>query len=287
MKLSVAIAVKNEELNIARCIDSVLNIADEIIVVDEYSTDNTQKILEKYNKVKIVKNKHKNNFHESKMKAISLCKYNWILQLDADEVVTEQLASEIKKILHLSQEEINNYKIDVKNKKLFIKHQKAVEKRDGAFDSKNKNVVAFFVPRKNMFIGKPLIHAGVYPDGVIRFFQKGKAYLPAKNVHEQFVVDGNVSWLNNDLEHYDSPTLKRYLDRANRYTNLLAKEYNEKQLSKSFLLLLYFFVVKFLFEFFKRYFRHLGFKDGIRGFLWSFYSAWQFPLAYSKYFVMK
>ena len=54
------------------------------------------------------------------------------------------------------------------------------------------------------FLGKPLIHAGVYPDGVIRLIKKGKAYLPAKSVHEQMVIDGEVAWLYSDLLHFDS-----------------------------------------------------------------------------------
>lgn len=287
MNLSVALAVKNEEENIARCLDSVKNLADEIVVVDEYSTDNTVKVLKKYKKVKIIKNRHENNFHESKMKAINNCHGEWVLQLDADEVVSKELASEILSVSKMSNKALAKRQISNKRINLFLKHQKAVENRDGKIGNSSENIVAFFIPRKNMFIGKPLIHAGVYPDGVIRFFKKGKAYLPAKNVHEQFVVDGKVSWLENDLLHYDSPTLKRYLDRANRYTTLLAKDYKAKHLSKNFYMIFYFFGFKFTFEFLKRYIRHSGYKDGVRGFLWCFYSAWQFPMAYSKYFVMK
>lgn len=288
MKLSVALAVKNEETNIEKCIKSVLNIADEIIVVDEFSTDETVKILKKFKKVKIYKNRHINNFHESKMKAIDKCNGDWILQLDADEVVTSNLAKEIKTVISMTNDQLINRSISSKKMKLFLKHQKSLEKRDGNFNTdQSKEVNAFFISRLNMFIGKPLVHAGVYPDGVIRLFKKNKAYLPMKNVHEQFVVQGQVLWLENSLEHYDSPTLYRYFERANRYTTLLSQEFKNKKIAKSYLMIFYFFVIKFPLEFLKRYIRHSGFKDGIRGFLWSFYSAWQFPLAYSKYFVLK
>ena len=87
MKLSIVLAVKNEEKNLGECLESVSKIANEIIIVDEYSTDNTVKIAEKFG-AKIYKNKHKKNFHESKELGLEKAKGEWILQLDADERVT-------------------------------------------------------------------------------------------------------------------------------------------------------------------------------------------------------
>ena len=138
-----------------------------------------------------------------------------------------------------------------------------------------------------MFLGKPLIHAGVYPDGVIRLIKNGKARLPAKSVHELMEIDGEVGWLFNDLEHHDSPTLKRYLDRMNRYTDLQAKEFETKKIpATNWNLFKYSFIVPSV-NFLKLYFRHKGILDGRQGFLWSVFSSLHFPITYFKYYQSK
>jgi glycosyltransferase involved in cell wall biosynthesis len=274
-KLSVVLATRNEETNIARCLESVRRLADEIIVVDENSTDKTREIAGDFD-AKIYLEPHHDNFHITKQKALEYATGDWILQLDADEVVTPELGKEIKEIL-------NNKRQTIKIPKLFFRHQKLIEKRDGPIGKKTGETVAFFVARLNYFLGKPLIHAGVYPDGVIRLIKKGKASFPQKSVHEQMVVDGKVGWLSNDLLHYDSPTLKRYLKRLNRYTDLHAEELLEKKVPPNALYFLLYTLYKPLYTFCNLYFRHLGFLDGVPGFLWSFFSALHFPIAYFKY----
>jgi hypothetical protein len=132
-------------------------------------------------------------------------------------------------------------------------------------------------------LGKPLTYAGVYPDGVIRLLKKGKARFPAESVHEQIEVDGRVAWLTNDLLHYDSPTLRRYLERLNRYTDLHAEELARKRAQRNLFYLFYYCVILSFFVFLKLYIRHKGFKDGIRGFLWSVFSASHYPISYFKY----
>ena len=114
-----------------------------------------------------------------------------------------------------------------------------------------------------MFLGNLLIHAGVYPDGVIRLVKNGNARFPQKSVHEQIELDGEVSWLSGNLLHYDLPTLKRYLSRLNRYTDLKARELRDNQVSKSLISFIMFTVYYPLSTFFKLYFRHLGFLDGV------------------------
>ena len=100
-------------------------------------------------------------------------------------------------------------------------------------------------------------------------------------------VDGKVAWLFSDLEHHDSPTLNRYVERANRYTDLHAEELNQNNVPKNIFHLLLYTIYKPLSTFLNLYFRHLGFLDGIRGFIWSLFSAWHFPIAYFKYYSMK
>lgn len=283
IKLSVVLAVRNEELNIGRCLESVKRIADEIIVVDESSTDKTREIAEGFG-AKVFLEPHHDLFHITKQRALEKARGEWILQLDADEVVTEALANEIKKVINMTDIELLSRKIENGRKgRLFTRHQALIEKRDGQIGKKTGEIVGFFVPRRNMFLGKPLIHAGVYPDGVVRLVKKGCARFPQKSVHEQIELDGEVSWLENNLDHYDSPTLKRYLSRLNRYTDLQAEDLKVRQTPKNVLFFFLYTIYKPLYTFGNLYFRHLGFLDGIQGFLWSFFSAMHFPIAYYKY----
>ena len=283
MKLSVVLATRNEEENIARCLESVKSIADEIIIFDEYSTDRTKEIAEKFG-AKVFLEPHHDIFHVTKQKAIDAARGEWILQMDADETVTPEFAKEILEVTNMTNEEILSRKPkNEKLKNLFERHQKLIEERDGKIDKDLDEVVAFFIPRRNMFLGKPLIHAGVYPDPAIRLIKRGKAYLPAKSVHEIMQIDGKIAWLYNDIEHYDSPTLKRYLWRLNRYTDLQATELKEKKVSKNIVGFINYVFVKPAFTFLKLFFRHKGILDGVNGFLWSFFSALHFPIAYFKY----
>ena len=276
-KLSVVLATRNEEENIERCLKSVLDIADEIIIFDEYSDDKTKEIAEKMG-AKVFLEPHHDIFHITKQKALEKASGKWILQLDADEVVSPELKKDILDV-------INDRVVSIlpKNEKLFNRHTSLIEERDGQIGKQDGDVVGYFVPRINMFLGKPLIHAGVYPDGVIRLVKNGYARFPQKSVHEQIELQGKVSWLNGAILHYDSPTLKRYLQRLNRYTDLQAKELDRESVSKGIIGFTSYLLIKPFYTFITLYFRHLGFKDGVTGFLWSFFSATHFPIAYFKY----
>lgn len=292
IKLSVVLATRNEEKNIGRCLKSVKKLIEdlpagrqgEIIVVDENSTDKTRQIAKQFG-AKVYEEPHHDIFHITKQKALDLARGKWVLQLDADEVVTPELAQEIKKVL--AGEKLS---ISAKKSKLFERHQSLIEQRDlpaGRQAVKSwkdsGEIVGYFIPRRNMFLGKPLIHAGVYPDGVIRLVKNGFAKFPQKSVHEQIQLDGKVGWLENDLLHYDSPTLRRYFIRMNRYTDLKAEELKKAKINKNIWNLFIYTICKPLYTFIMLYFRHLGFLDGVQGFLWSFFSALHFPIGYWKY----
>ncbi len=289
MKLSVVLAVRNEEANLASCLESIKAIADEIVVVDEESTDKTVEIAKKFG-ARVYEEPHHAIFHITKQKALDLAKGEWILQLDADEVITSGLRDEIKQIVKSSDAEIERsteekFK-DQKNKKkaeLFKRHERIVEQRDGTIGKESAEIVAFFIPRVNLFLGKPLIHAGVYPDPAIRLVKRGRAHFGLKSVHDIMQIDGKVSWLFNDMMHNDSPTLRKYLMRLNRYTDLHAAELKEKKVPKNIFYFVYYAIFKAKGKFLSLYFRHKGFKDGIRGFLWSAFSASHYPIAYFKY----
>jgi len=282
LKLSVVLATRNEAENIARCLESVKGVADEVIIFDEYSDDATRDIAEKFG-AKVYLEPHHDIFHITKQKALEKANGYWILQLDADEVVTPNLAQEIKKIVQMTNDEIlqrniNNEKIW----KLYKSHQNIVESRDGKIGTDSMEIVGFFISRVNIFLGKPLTYAGVFPDGVIRLVKNGYAKFPQKSVHEQIQLNGGVSWLENSLEHYDSPTFKRYLSRANRYTDLTAHQFEKDNIAKGIVSFFYFVFIKPTTIFFSLFFRHRGFLDGAQGFIWSFFSAMHYPISFSK-----
>ncbi len=283
MKLSVVLATRNEQENIVKCLESVESIADEIIVFDEYSTDKTRILAEKHG-AKVFLEPHHDIFHVTKQKAIDKAKGEWILQMDADEIITPELAKEIKEVVSMSNEELLLRKPkNAKLERLFTRHQSLIELRDGKIGTDSNEIVAFFIPRLNMFLGKPLVHAGVYPDPAIRLIKKGKAYLPAKSVHEIMQIKGKIAWLYNDMEHNDSPTLSRYFNRLNRYTDLHAEELKVSKVSKGFTGFMSYLFLKPTYSFLMSFLRHKGLLDGVNGFLWSFFSALHFPISYFKY----
>jgi len=250
--LSVTLAVYNESKNITRCLQAIEDIADEIIVVDGESQDDTVALVKKFKKARIISTTNKPMFHINKQMGISACKGDWILQLDADEIVTKELKNEIESFL-----------------------QK---------DPNNITENGFWIPRKNYFLGSFLTKGGQYPDPTIRFYKNGKAHLPCQDVHEQAKVDGQVGWLKHDLEHYADTSFSLYLLRANRYTTLFAEELKTKKVPINFTSFLNYYLIKPIWWFLKTFFRHRGYVDGFPGFVFSFYSGLRFPIAYTKYY---
>jgi len=281
-KLSVALATYNEEENIGDCLDSIKNIADEIVVVDGFSNDKTVEIAKSFG-AKVIVRKNPKIFHINKQKALDLSTGNWILQLDADERVSSKLAKEIMRVIEMKDEDIDEYQKKLKDRKLFLRHQKLLEERDGKYGKDDDKYAGFFIPRRNYFLGKYLKYGGVYPDGVIRLIKKGKARFPCKSVHEQIVIDGKVGWLQNSLYHMDSPTFKRYLERNSRYIKLIADDLKKQRTSKNAIQFINYMLVKPVYWFFLTQIGHKGILDGWQGIVFSFFSALRFPRAYWRY----
>lgn len=281
-KLSVVLAVYNEEKNLPICLESVKDLVSEIIVVDGGSTDKTVEIAKSFGaKVTITNNPP--IFHINKQKALKQASEEWILQLDADEVVSKKLADEIIKVVNMSEEEIENYQRSFPKRKLFLRHQRLLEERDGSIGTGSGSYNAFFFPRLNYFLGKYLKYGGVYPDGVIRLVKRGKAYFPCKSVHEQIIVEGKVGWLQHDLYHIDSPSFKRYWERNSKYIDLLASELKRDQVGKNFIQFINYCLIKPVWWFFLTQFRYKGILEGPQGIIFSFFSALRFPRAYLRY----
>ena len=221
MKLSIALATFNEEKNLTRCLEAIKGWADEIVVVDGNSTDKTREIAKKFG-AKVIKTTNKPIFHINKQIAIDHCLGEWILQLDADEIVSAELKKEILAIIKKDKFEPKSTKDD---------KEKNLERE---LDKQTDEIVAYWISRKNFFLGRWLRKTGQYPDPVIRFFKKGKAKLPCKSVHEQMEVQGETSWLKGHLNHYPYPSFAEYLRKSNRYTSLSAQELFDKGEKPSF-----------------------------------------------------
>lgn len=282
MKISAAIATYNEENNIGDCLKSIQDFVDEIVIVDGTSSDQTVNIARGYG-AKVIEVPNDSMFHNMKQRAFDTAGGEWILYLDADERVTVKLGEEIKKVVEMDDEGIEMYQAKLKNKDLFLRHQMLLEERDGSIGDDSKEYVAFFFPRLNFFLGKYLRFGGVYPDGVIRLFRKSRAYLPCEDVHEQMVVKGRVGWLQNDLLHISDPTFKRYLERNNRYINIIAEQLKKDHVGKGPRQYLNYFLVKPLGWFLMTQIRHKGILDGFSGIIFSLFSALRFPRAYWRY----
>lgn len=262
MKLSLCIATYNEEDFIHYPLDSAYDLADEVIIVDGGSTDNTIKIAKSYGeKVKVISTENPAMFHINKQKAIEAAKGEWILLLDSDEALSGELKEQITTIL-------KNYELRIKNKE------------EGEDQSVNSQVVAYWIPRKNWFLGRFLTKGGIYPDKTIRLYKNGVAKFPCKSVHENVEIKGKVGQLKHDILHFADPNFERYLTRWNRYTSMDAKILLEKHERPSFFS---YFIIKPKVTFFSIYFLHKGFQDGFSGFVWAVFSSLRFLVIYIKW----
>lgn len=282
MKLSVVLATFNEEKNIGNCLKSIQDIASEIIVVDGSSSDKTVEIARSMG-AKVIVRENPRIFHINKQIALEEASNTWVLQLDADERVSERLATEIKAVVEMTEEQISEYQEKLVEKKLFLRNQKLLEERDGPIGLKTGDYVAFFLPRLNFFLGRFLRYGGVYPDGAIRLVKKGKAFFPCKDVHEIMTINGKVGWLQSPLFHIDSPTFLRYLEKNSRYISLLAQEYQNKGLKINLWNYLAYFLVKPLYWLVLTLIRHKGILDSWQGLIFAVFSSLRFPRAYWLY----
>ncbi len=281
-KISVVLAVYNEESNLDVCLKSVEGLAEEIVIVDGGSSDKTVEIANKY-RARVIVTDNPPVFHINKQKALEAAKYEWILQLDADEIIPKALSQEILLVTKMDQIELEKYQHSLPSRKLFLRHQALVAARDGRVGDETGSYNAFFIPRLNYFLGKYLKYGGTYPDPAIRLVKKGYAHFPAKSVHEQMQVEGQVGWLESPMLHRDSPTFSRYLKRNNRYIDLMVKEFKIQHLPKSFINGLNYLVIKPVGWFLLTSIRHKGLLDGYQGLIFSFFSSLRFPRSYWRY----
>lgn len=242
--LTIALAVYNEASYIERCLSSVASIADEIVVVDGTSTDATATIARNMG-AHVFVTPNLPMFHINKQKALDRSHSDWILQLDADEVVDEHLREEILEII----------------------------RNPTSFD-------AYDVPRRNYFLGDWLRKGGQYPDRVIRLFRRGKGKFPSKSVHEQIEISGGVGHLKHPLDHYSYVTVSQYWKKSASYIKLTAQAIRSQKNYRSIWVALSYMIIRPTMTFLALYIRHKGFMDGWRGLLYALFSALHFPKAY-------
>ena len=252
--ISVVLAVHNEAENLPKCLNAVKPFADEIVVVDGESSDETIKVAKSLG-ARVLSTTNKANFHINKQMAMDAAKGELILQLDADEIVDEELAEFIKKIAHqLSEGQVLP--------------------------------AAWWIKRKNWFMGRFLTKGGQYPDPVIRLYQKGKAKLPQKDVHEQMIVDGEIGWAEGHFLHYGTPDFSVYLRKFNTYTSFKAVQLKEAHVKISAANSFKYVLWKPFETFCSLYIRHRGIVDGNAGFVFAAFSGLHHAVAYIKLWEM-
>lgn len=248
--LSVAIVTLNEEENLARTLAS-LSWADEIIIVDSGSTDRTLEIAHSFNAIVI--ERPWPGFAEQKNFALAQCTGEWVLSLDADEELSPELQQQIRETL-----------------------------------SAQPTVDAFFLKRRNLFLGRWIKHGGFYPDPKLRLFRRNLPSPPQfdpRPVHETIRFAGPTATLDFDILHHAYPTLSSYIEHMDRYSSLGAQILVEKGHTCADIFTFFARVIIFPFFGFKwNYFVRLGFLDGREGFLLNLYhgaySSWKYAKAW-------
>jgi glycosyltransferase involved in cell wall biosynthesis len=227
MKISVAVITFNEENNIERCLKSVALLADEIIVVDSLSTDKTVD-LAKVNGAKVVSQKFL-GYIEQKNFAIQQCANDWVLSLDADECLSDDLQKEILQLKN------NNHQPD-----------------------------GYIMPRLSRYCGQWIKHGAWYPDKKVRLFNRAVAKWGGINPHDKIFFTNEhpiITQLNGDILHYTINTKEEHQQQAKRFSEITAKElFNQQKSTNVFKIYL-----KPIVRFIRDYFFKAGFLDGKAG----------------------
>lgn len=239
--VSVVLSVRNEELKIERTLSSI-GWADEIIVVDNGSTDKTADIARQYG-AKVIRSKNNLMLNVNKNLGFGKAKGSWILSLDGDEFIPPELAGEIKKSVH------------------------------------NSPVVGYWIPRKNILFGKWIAHGLWWPDKQLRLFRRGVGEFPCKHVHEYLVVDGPTAELSVPMVHYNYETVSQFIRKMDE---IYTESEVESHVSAGYALAWQDAVRFPMSDFVKTYFAQGGFKDGIHGLILSMLQAFYSFIVFAK-----
>jgi len=241
MPLSIAIITYNEADRISHCLKSVL-FADEIIIVDSFSQDNTIEIAQKFG-CKVITQKWL-GFARQKQFAVDNCRHDWVLILDADERIPEKTAEEIKKIT----------------------------------DGSEKEYYAYNFLRKNFFHDRWIKHCGWWPNRVTRLVNKKHGNFDDRPVHEKWVCTGPVKKLDLFIEHYSFRNYEDMINKMQAYSTLAAREMNQQEKNVRW----WSPISHGMWMFFKTYILETGFMEGFDGFVISLLNAQGSFMKYAK-----
>ena len=224
-RLSVAIITLNEERNLAECLESVA-FANEIVVVDGGSRDRSCEIARAAG-ARVIEARDWQGFGIQKNRAIDACSFEWVLSIDADERVPQNLREEIQAVL-----------------------------RGPAFD-------VYQMPRRSYYCGRFMRHSGWWPDHVRRLFRRGTARFSQAPVHESLETERSVGQLSHPIEHWSYRTMEQVLEKINHYSSLSAPVVLQRGERPS----VFTAVLHGAAAFFRTYFLRRGFLDGGHGFM--------------------
>lgn len=243
--VSVVVITKNEERNIEDCLNSVYGWASEIVVVDDQSSDKTVPLAEKFASTIYHRRMENEGIHRNW--SYGQAKNEWVLSLDADEIVSPELRDEI--IQKLPDPQFQAYSIPLRN-----------------------------------YIGKYWVkHAGWYPAGKLRLFQKSKFKYEEVKVHPRVFLDGKCGHLTTDIIHKGYPDFEHFLQSLNRQTSLEAEKWIETGRTMSLAKAIWRTVDRF----FRSFIGKAGYKDGFIGFMVAFYASLYQIISYAKYWEIK
>lgn len=246
LPISVAIIARNEEENLKRLLPSITGFAEEIILVHNDCTDDTVSIAKSHG-AKCFENKWVGHV-EQKNFALTKCRSDWILSLDADEAISEKLRSSIYG---------------------FFKNENA-----------QKSVGGLYFNRCSFFLGKWIRHGDWYPDRKLRLIRNGKAKWVGKNPHDKLQLNDSLKshFLIGDLEHYSFRDVRSLSEKSLVYSDIFIKNFDQNRRVQ----LLLFAVLRAVWRFFRCYILRLGFMDGSVGFVIAFSVAYETLIKHSR-----
>lgn len=239
--ISFLLPTYNCEKSIRTTLESI-KWADEIVIIDSFSTDNTLSIVKEYTEL-IFQHEYINSAHQ-KNNAIQFCHNEWIFQIDSDET----LEPGAEKTIRLAIENASN------------------------------EIECFQIPRKNHVLGKWVKYGGLYPDWEYRLFRKNKGRWLEKEVHSRVVVKGKTILLDTSIIHNGMPNISKQVSNLDRYSRYEADELKKKNVQFSWIR----WLISPPLIFFKKYIIQKGILDGWRGFFLAAYSAIYIFMSHAK-----
>ncbi len=241
--VSVVVAVQNESSRIEKCLDSIV-WADEIIIIDGNSTDNTVELCRKYTDKIFIKDNPK-NFDQNKVFGIQKALSEWILIFDADEIMTNALKEEIIEVV-----------------------------------SKNQNENGFYISRINYIYGKKWKGKKDYQ---MRLFRNGTASYAKDNLHSLLNINGEVGFLKNYFNHYTISNLESHYKKINQYTTAEACfEVDDRGVAVSRMNCVWYLLLKPFLIGIRLYLLEQNYKNGVAGIIWSINGGYYCFLKYAK-----